>query len=337
MGRRTRDREAGHRDRVAPPWFRPLLGLEVEARGTPTARARDRRAHRANGLRQPLVEPSSNRERASETWLCRGQGRRREVHATSRATSTATAVDHMGYVRSGPPGRDSRHRLSHGADRDLRRVVRLLRALAGAPARAPRERHRAPARDVGRPAGGRGSRTGGACDAAPDSRPRRYLREGVQHPRASTSRSSTSSSRRGHRGKTDTRSDSWARCVASCSTTSSFLESDTCSVWFACTQNTTPRPSPHESCRRCSGPSPNRATRPGPSRRTFARQRPSPSVRPDSRMTWKACETGSQSPQRRYSPWLFDIRRRAGSRRDRPQGIGAPLRASDRRSPTVAR
>jgi transposase InsO family protein len=34
MGGRTRDREAGDRDRVAPPRFRSLLGLEVEARRT---------------------------------------------------------------------------------------------------------------------------------------------------------------------------------------------------------------------------------------------------------------------------------------------------------------
>jgi putative transposase len=38
MDRRARYREAGDRDRVAPPRFRPLLGLEIEAhRATPLA------------------------------------------------------------------------------------------------------------------------------------------------------------------------------------------------------------------------------------------------------------------------------------------------------------
>jgi predicted nuclease of restriction endonuclease-like (RecB) superfamily len=49
MGRRARDREAGDRDRVAPPRLRSLLGLEVAARRTTAARTGGRGAHRTNG------------------------------------------------------------------------------------------------------------------------------------------------------------------------------------------------------------------------------------------------------------------------------------------------
>jgi hypothetical protein len=49
MGRRARDRQAGDRDRVAPPRLRSLLGLEVEARRTTAARAGSRGADRTNG------------------------------------------------------------------------------------------------------------------------------------------------------------------------------------------------------------------------------------------------------------------------------------------------
>lgn len=80
----------------------------------------------------------------------------------------------------------------------------------------------------------------------PEEPPMRHLirdRDGIYGRRSthasSTSRSSSCPSHRGHRGKTDTRSDSWVRCAASCSTTWSFLVRDTCFVWFVCTPNTT--------------------------------------------------------------------------------------------------
>src|ERR1017187_4385160 len=58
MGGRARDRQAGDRDRVAPPRLRSFLGLEVEARRTTAARAGDCCAHCANGSREPAREPS---------------------------------------------------------------------------------------------------------------------------------------------------------------------------------------------------------------------------------------------------------------------------------------
>jgi hypothetical protein len=66
MDRRARDREAGDRNRVAPPRFRPLLDVEIEAHRPTAARARDRGAHRANSRREPTVEPSPDRERLAK-------------------------------------------------------------------------------------------------------------------------------------------------------------------------------------------------------------------------------------------------------------------------------
>ena len=79
MGRRARDREAGERDRVAPPGLLSLLGLEVEARRTTAARAGGRCAHRANGSREPGLEPSPDRERTRQALPRRQQGHRRHV------------------------------------------------------------------------------------------------------------------------------------------------------------------------------------------------------------------------------------------------------------------
>ncbi len=151
----------------------------LSLRGPPTARFDDRRSHRADDSREPDVEPASHRERARQARARRRQGHGGAVHAPTQ-TALAPALADVGDVRPQSHPGNARHRLSHRSDGDLRRALRLLRALARAPARPARQRHRASICRVGGAADDRGGGAGrGRRARHPRSRPdlRRSVRQ----------------------------------------------------------------------------------------------------------------------------------------------------------------
>src|ERR1019366_2287987 len=183
MGRRARDREAGDRDRVAAPGLRSLLGLEVEARRTTAARAGGRCGYRANGSREPALEPSPDRERTRQAWPRRQQGHRRQGHAEATWRSPSAAVHDLGEVPANASRLHHRDPLPRGADCDVQPAVRLLCPLAGEAAHPACQRDGAPVCRVGRSADRRGGRPRYPRGPS-DSRPRRNLRRGLQRASA---------------------------------------------------------------------------------------------------------------------------------------------------------
>lgn len=158
MGRDGRAREA----ETVIGWHRRgsasgLAGLVVQAARFPSSSSSScgwlattrRGAGDESRASWPSWGTSSARTRSRDT--CRDAGRGLDRPRRPGGRSFAVISGH------------ARHRLPHRADRDVRRALRLLRAVARAPASAPRQRHRASVCRVGGAADDRGHRARRHC------------------------------------------------------------------------------------------------------------------------------------------------------------------------------
>jgi hypothetical protein len=96
-------REARDRDRLASPWLREVLDMEVAANRSAADQTRPRRAHRANGDREPALESASHRDGASDARAPRGQEIPSLVTCRNELEAPSPAIANLGQLPPQPP------------------------------------------------------------------------------------------------------------------------------------------------------------------------------------------------------------------------------------------